>query len=260
MVRALSLLLLALGCSDPLQVGNDLVWSADHESGDLEQWTGEGAGEALTPRAPGAQDASAASLQSTVEVSSEAARRGRYAVKMVNPTGWKDDFEGPELLHTAGPLGDAYYSAWFMLPAQHRFEPYLTLMRLRSRDLDGELVNGEELQLRGLASGGYVLSVFHNNSGFLLEPVADPAPLVAAGRWFQLEARYEPQSAGRLRVWLDGTLYYDLQGRPGAPGSELVLSVCNVAQAAEPAPVVLFVDDAAVSLSRVSPSGNLSED
>jgi hypothetical protein len=105
--------------------------------------------------------------------------------------------------------------------------------------------------------GGYVLQIYNDNAGFLLEPLADPAPRIEAGRWFQLEARYEPQSSGRLRVWLDGVLFYDLDGRPGAAGPEMVLDICNVAEAAEPAPVVLFVDDAAVSLSRVSVSGEL---
>ena len=193
---------------------------------------------------------------SSISVTTEAAHRGRYAVKLVNPTGWELDDQGPELFHALGEQKDSYYSAWFLLPEAYRLEPHLTLMRLRSRDGE-ELFNGEELQLRSLASGGYVLQVFSNHNGFLLEAIADPAPHVESGRWFQLEARYEPQSSGRLRVWLDGNLAYDLAGRPGAAGAEMVLGVCNVVQTAEPAPVVLFVDDAALSRSRVSPSGEL---
>jgi hypothetical protein len=105
-----------------------------------------------------------------------------------------------------------------------------------------------------------VLQVFSNNAGFLLEPLADPPPHVDAGRWFQLEARYEPQSAGRLRVWLDDALAYDLANRPGAHGAELVLGVCNVAEQTTPAPAIVYVDDAAISLSRVSATGKLTED
>jgi hypothetical protein len=37
----------------------------------------------------------------------------------------------------------------------------------------------------------------------------------------------------------------------------VLLSVCNVAERSTPAPLVLFVDDAAISLSRVSPAGQL---
>jgi hypothetical protein len=237
----------ATACSQPLTLGNDLIWTADQESGDLQSWTANGSGDTLLP-----------SKDSTIDVSSEAAHRGHHAVKLVNPAAWDNKDEGPELFHDAGVLDDAYYSAWFLLPEDYRLQPQMTLLRLRSRDPGGsELYNGEELQLRSLPAGGYVLQVFSNNAGFLLEPLADPAPRVEAGRWFQLEARYEPQSSGRLRVWLDGELAYDLRGRPGATGTEMVLGVCNVAETAKPAPLVLFVDDVAVSLSRVSTTGEL---
>jgi hypothetical protein len=237
-----------LGCSQPLDVGNDVLWSADQEHGDLSQWTANGSGDTQLP-----------SADSSVEVSNEAAHRGHAAVKLSNPADWDNKDQGPVLFHSAGPLDDAYYSAWYLLPTDYHIDPSLTLMRLGSRNPDqGELLNGEELQLRSLPVGGFVLQVFSNNAGFLLEPLADPAPRIEAGRWFQLEARYEPQSSGRLRVWLDGKLAYDLPGRPGAAGSEIVLGVCNVAEKSSPAPLVLFVDDAAVSLSRVSPQGLLT--
>ena len=247
---ALAIAVSGPGCSDPLALGSDLVWTADTEPGSLEQWTENDSGGAVLP-----------SADSVVEVSTERAHHGKRSVKLVNPAAWDNMDQGPQLFHAAGSLSDAYYSAWFYLPLDYRIEPSMTLIRLGSRDVGGtELFSGEELQLRSVASGGYVLQVFSNNAGFLLEPLADPAPHVDAGRWFQLEARYQPQSAGRLRVWLDGALAYDLPNRPGAHGAELVLSVCNVAELTTPAPAVVYVDDAAVSLSRVSPSGQLAED
>jgi hypothetical protein len=235
-----------LGCSDELTLGNDLIWSADHESGSLGQWT---QGEDGSTRLP--------SADSSITVSTESPRRGSHGLKLVNPAAWDNQDEGPELLHRAGALDDAYYSAWFLLPEPYRLEPHMTLLRLRSRDPDAdELFNGEELQLRSLSDGSYVLMVFHNNSGFLLEPLANTAPRIEAGRWFQLEARYQPQASGRLRVWLDGELTYDLKDRPGAAGAELVLGVCNVAERSTPAPLTLFVDDAAISLSRATPAAH----
>lgn len=241
-----------LGCSDPLRLGSDLIWTADQEQGTLEQWTRDGQGDALTPRPPDSDDTS------SIEASTETVHSGRYAIKLVNPTGWSQDFEGPELYHAVGAERDAYYSAWFFLPEDYRIDPHLTLVRLRSVDPGGgPPLNGEELQLRSLSSGGYVLQVFSNNNGFLREPIADPPPLVPAKRWFHIEVRYQSQFGGKLRVWLDGVLFYDLTGRPGAGGPDILFAVCNVAETAEPAPVVMFVDDAAVSLSRVSPSGQL---
>jgi hypothetical protein len=194
-------------------------------------------------------------------VSTEQAHHGHRAVKLVNPAAWDNVDQGPVLFHAAGKLVDAYYSAWYYLPVEYHIDPSMTLMRLGSRDVGGnDVFSGEELQLRSVSSGGFVLQVFSNNAGFLLEPLADPPPHVDAGRWFQLEARYEPQSAGRLRVWLNGVLAYDLGNRPGAHGAELILSVCNVAEQTTPAPAVVYVDDAAISLSRVSEKGKLAED
>ena len=244
---ALAATTFAVGCTDPLQLGNDLIWTADQEPGDLSQWTADGSGDKRLP-----------SSDSTIEVSTEASHHGSHAVKLVNPAAWDNQDEGPELFHAVGALDDAYYSAWFLLPEDYRLEPSMTLIRLRSRDAgSSELFNGEELQLRRLPVGGFVLQVFNNNAGYLLEPLAEAAPRIAAGRWFQLEARYQPQSSGRLRVWIDGALSYDLSTRPGAPGAEVVFSVCNVAELSDPAPLVLFVDDAAVSLSRVGTVGDL---
>lgn len=262
-VGAAALALSLAGCSDPLKLGSDLVWTADQETGDLGAWTsGDGGGTRLP------------STDSTIEVTSEHARSGRFSIKLVNPTGWNpndrpdDDTskvveegdEGPELFHVLGELDDAYYSAWFMLPEQYQIDPMLTLLRLRARATPDDLpAGGEALVVRSLRTGGYVLQVLNNHPNFLLEPVAEPAPRIEAGRWFQLEVRYEPRGSGRLRVWLDGRLSYDLGARPGAPPGELTLSLCNVAERAEPQPLVLYADDAAVSLSRVSPSGVLED-
>lgn len=249
LLLALPLAAASLGCSDPLRLGNDVVWSADQEDGELTAWTGADSGGTRLP-----------STDSTITVSSEAAHGGRQALKLVNPATWDRMDEGPELFHDVGPQADAYYSAWFMLPEHYRLDPWLTLMQLSSRDSANDgLHSAEQLQLRSLPSGGYVLQVYNDNAAALLEPLSNPAPQVEAERWFQIEARFEPRDAGRLRIWLDGTLIYDLGDRPGATGAHQVLSVGNIAEKSTPAPLVLYVDDAAVSLSRVSPSGKLRD-
>jgi hypothetical protein len=240
---------LLLACSDRVELGSDLIWSADTESADLTQWATDPADAQLLP-----------SADNSIEATSEARHSGQHALKLVNPANWDNEEAGPELLHDAGPLEDAYYSAWFLLPEDYRLAAPLTLFHLRSRDpVSGDLHNGELLQVRSLASGGYVLQVFNNNAQFLLEPLPERAPRLSAGVWFQVEARYQRQG-GRLRVWQNGALSYDLEGRPGATGSNMVLAVCNVAGNATPAPLVVFVDDAAISATRVAPDGHLSFD
>jgi hypothetical protein len=194
-------------------------------------------------------------------VSTELAHGGRFAVKLVNATldRGTDDPLGPELSHVLPVERDAYYSAWFLLPEGQALTSDLIVLRVRSRT-SGEttLFDGEEVQLRAAPDGQLVVTVFSHNPAFLRAPVADPAPLVSPGKWFQVELRYEPQNAGRLRAWLDGTLVYDLPERPGAPGDELVLSAGNATEEAVKTPLVVFVDDAAASLTRISPSGRLA--
>lgn len=251
------------GCSEPLRIGDDVLWSADLETGDLSQWTD--AGEGQTVFNPGDAKASVLDLSRespdpsmSVEVTSEAAHGGTHALKLSNP-GTEDKREtGMELLRVVGPAADVFYSAWFMLPEDVELRPSITIARLRSRNDAGEVLNGEELQLRSLPTGGYVLQIFNNSSAFLREPLPEQPPHLYAGHWSQIETRYEPQVGGRLRVWLDGKLVYDLTGRPGAAGKDLVLSICNTGEIFDPAPLDLFVDDIAVTLSRVGPNGTLS--
>ena len=257
-----SLAALSAACSEPLLIGDDVLWSADQETGDLSQWTTAGVGQTVFNEG----DAKMPTLDLTseppndevdVSVTTDAAHSGSYALKLSNPG--NDDMRetGMELLRVVGPVDDAFYSAWFMLPVDFTIEPSLTIARLRSRNSEGNVLNGEELQLRSLPTGGYVLQVFNNSSAFLREPLPEEPPHLEAGVWSQIEARYEAQVGGRLRVWLNGKLVYDLSGRPGATGDEVVFSVCNTGERFEPAPLVLFVDDVAVSLSRVGPNGLL---
>lgn len=250
------------GCSEPLLIGDDIVWSADHETGDLSQWTstGEGRtvfnpGDASTPMLEPSSEPPSADV--SVSVTTEASHTGRHALKLSNPGNGDMRETGMELFRVVGPVDDAFYSAWFMLPLDFKIDSMLTIARLRSRNSDGALFNGEELQLRSLPTGGYLLQVFNNNSAFLREPLPESPPYLEAGKWSQIEARYQPNVGGRLRVWLDGKLVYDLSGRPDPSNDELVFSICNTGENFAPKPLVLFVDDVAVSLSRVGPDGEL---
>lgn len=242
--------IICLACSAPLELGTDLLWTAGHESGDLSEWTAEGSGQVTLAKSDAAT------------VSTEDAHGGRFSVKLVNATLERgmDDPLGPELSRVLAAERDAYYSAWFSLPPGQTLTSNLILVRVRSRTSgEANLFDGEEVQLRAVPDGRFVVTVFSHNPAFLRAPVANPAPLVSAGKWFQIELRYEPQNAGRLRVWLDGIMIYDLPERPGAPGDELVLSVANATEEVVRTPLVVFVDDVAVSLSRVSPSGQLTD-
>jgi hypothetical protein len=239
--------IICLACSAPQTLGTDLLWTAEHESGDFAEWTAGSLGEVSLPNAG-----------SQAKVSTKRAHHGKFSAQLVNASPAEHANEGPELSRVIGTEADAYYSAWFLLPDSYALESNLTLVRLESRaSADGKRFHGEELQLRTLPNGDYVVTVFSHNPAFLRAPVADPPPHVSPRQWFQLELRYEPQRSGRLRAWIDGRLAYDLTERPGADGDQIVLRVCNVTELPPTEPIELFIDDVAVSTTRVSPFGQL---
>ena len=99
--------------------------------------------------------------------------------------------------------------------------------------------------------------VLQNESQYLATPLADPPPVVPVDRWFQIEVlvRFARDASGRLALWLDGRPVYDLGNRSTAGGDQLFWAVCNVTRATTPAPLSIYVDDAAMTLERMTPDG-----
>jgi hypothetical protein len=242
--------LLAGGCGEPLALGSDLIWSADHEGGDLGDWSLESRGGAH----PGPESGS------SIEISSERARRGSYSVKLTRPAVGAD--AGPLLFRELGGAR-AYYSAWYSLPSAPQSISYWTIAQFRAQpasDPDAA-PHGVNLNLKVLPGGQMVLVAFDNDEAQLQAPLADPTPFVPIGGWFHVEALYENGGAapGRLTVWLDGTRVYEMPTGALVGGADSVAYYmpCNVAKDLGPEPAVIFVDDVAISAVRVTPDGVL---
>ncbi len=242
--RLLSLLLLPLAVlftacgGDPLYVGSDVVWHADHESGDLSAWQADAAGGSELVGDGGG-----------FELTTEAAHGGSYSLKLTNTTA---NLDAGVLVWRGGALPhDAYYSAWFMIPAQYWTSSYWTIVKFRSRTADAT-TEGLELRLRSLPGGGYVLYVFDHDRRYLQTPIADPAPIVEPGAWFKLTffLAQATDPTGRLTVWLGDKELYDLERRATLKGTELNFAVSNIAELLDPSSGTLYVDDAMISLSR----------
>ena len=244
---ALLSLLAVAGCGAPVDLGSDLIFTAEHERGDLAEWlAGEAGG--VTGDADGA-----------VALSTDFARRGRYSVKLT-ATSRGDD--GPTLFRELS-AERAFYSAWYYLPKAYDTVSYWTIQQFESRASDGDAVSaGLDLRLRTLPGGEVVLYVFHHEREYLQWPLADPPPYVPVGRWFQLESELvaRTDATGALRVWLDGELVYAIEGRPTVKSETVRFAPSSLASDIGPAPVELFVDDVAISHTRVTPDGVLSFD
>jgi hypothetical protein len=240
----------ALAGCDPLYAGSDVLWIAAHESGDLGEWSADNEG--------GSYAGLDSSVAGAVEVSTENARSGEYAAKLVRSAFAEES--GPGLFRDVRGHGAAYYAAWFFIPEAYAAGSRWTITKFRLRDAASSEAPAEglDLDLRNLPDGDYVLSVFDHDQEYLQRPIAVPTPIVRARRWFHLEVFYRSSGDrnGEVIVWLDGTEAYRLNGHPTA-GDGAYFTPCNVALELTPSPAAIYVDDAAVSLTRISPEGLL---
>jgi hypothetical protein len=238
--------LLASGCAEPLVLGSDLLWSTDHETGDLAGWSLEERGGAF----PGPE------AGSLIEVTSEQAKSGRYSVKLTRPAATID--AGPLLFRELG-AEPVYVSAWYFVPSVPDAASYWTIAQFRSQPADDPDVapHGLNLNLKVLPGGQIVLVMFDNDEATLQAPLADPVPFVPLASWFQIEVLYENGGSlpGRITVWLDGKRFYEGATGPLLGTAASYFMPCNFGKDLGPNPVAIYVDDAAISLTRVTPSG-----
>jgi hypothetical protein len=254
MLRFCWLLLLGIAtasCGPKLDVGSNVMWATDHESGGLDDWYAAGKGGLL-----------ADSADSTVVPADDVAHSGRYSLKLTDLA--MSDTDGPALYRELQAPPDLYYSAWYYLPRLYQTNSQWTIQKFRSRlDSDPDAIShGHDLNLRTLPGGQVVLYVFSHDPAYLQAPLADPPAFVPVETWFQLEVFYSPRTdeTGRLMVWLDDRLVYDLEDRRTTGSNDVLWTPCNIGEDIQPSPPELYLDDAAISLVRVTRDGKLFAD
>jgi hypothetical protein len=244
--------LLALGCGQDLDVGSDLLWTSRFEGGNFAEWTparfGFGSSSATAPN--------------TIEVSSERTHQGSlYAAKLtVSGTATNPGGIGSSLVQNGGLPTQAYYSAWYYLPQSVTVTHYWVIMKFRA-ELGNPPTQGElfDVNFTNPSAGVMSLRVYDHRSSDLPLSVRQP-PEVPVNTWFQLEAFYRDasDSTGRLTLWLNGQQILDWQGATGLT-SWVAWDVVSVGETLFPEPAILYVDDCAISQTRVGPTGLLAE-
>jgi hypothetical protein len=286
---------LLAGCTRPLDLGSDVVWSADFERGDLSELAeGSGLG--------GAYVADAGPSDAAFVVTSEQAHSGRFSVKFTSvaaspptsryPTG------GGGLYKEAVFPAEAYYSAWYYIPQKYQTLADWAILKfmvppagaLSPSDAAPAAGDSSVPDDSGAATDGSVdagagaddaaapagrngelltlaLRYLPPNLTLILSdprlqyheaPLPDPVPIVPIGRWFQIECLYRNVSdaggGGEIAVWLDGREIYDSL-RPFGYNTAVYFTPCSLVDDLSPSSAALYIDDVAVSYSRVSPRG-----
>ena len=245
--------LLASGCGQDLDVGSDVLWSSRFEGGNFAEWT-------PVPFGFGNESATA---PNTIEVSSERTHQeSLFAAKLtVSGTATNTQGIGASFVQNGGLPTQAYYSSWYYLPQSVTVGYYWVIMKFRAA-LGNPPTQGElfDVNLTNPSAGRMSLRVYdhRNGGGDLLLDVLEP--VVPVNTWFQLEAFYRDasDSTGRFTLWLDGLQVVDLPGSTGLT-SWVAWDVVSVGEALFPEPAILYVDDCAISRTRVGTTGLLTE-
>lgn len=246
------LALFGAGCGQRLDVGSDVLWSARFEADDFSEWsTAPGGGATAFPTPP-----------NTIAVANDHAHHGAFAAKLTIDTGQNGMQENAGFKLTDSLPVTAYYSAWYYIPQSVTVGGFWTLFKFRMRTVANDPTSDTELydlDIDSLPSGEMTLQLYDHRAGNIPSDV--PGLVVPVGVWFQIEAYYRnaPDNTGRVTYWLNGQQFVDVSGHPMSPTPWVEWNAVNVGVNLTPAVVNLFIDDCAVSLTRVGPTGIIAE-
>jgi hypothetical protein len=243
---------LAVGCSQ-LDVGSDLLWTARFETGDFSEWTSVAGGDAQAfPMPP-----------NTIAVSNGQAHTGSDSAALTISAGSDGTQESAVLSRAGGLPTEAYYSAWYYLPHSVSVGTFWVIFKFRMRTNANDASTAAELydmDLATMPSGEMTLELYDHRTAADI-PLDVSNPIVPVEQWFQLEAFYRAANddTGRLTYWLNGQQVVDVAGAPTSPTSWVEWDACSVGEDLTPPMATLYVDDCAISRSRVGPRGQLTE-
>ena len=209
---------------------------------------------------------------SSVALSTEQAHSGAYSLK-VSSASISAEAPGPggggiyRVVTGISPQ-QAYYSAWYYVPQSYVTTTPWTILRFAV--LLDPIHGPFDIDLWSQPDGTMTLEVYDTNRNYLLSALPAPPPIVVPAQWFQLEAffRNASSSSGRLTVWFNGTQIYDLlrpTNDPEGDGGQYPLfyfEPCSLINQFVPLGdagpnAELYIDDVAISWTRVTPEGVL---
>jgi hypothetical protein len=242
------------------------LWAADMETGNLLQWEDN-----IYQAAPcGGQFNSGDGL--TVP-SQDYAHTGLWSAKMTmtgndpSPT-----TNGTRMFRWCEPTRyrELFYSVWYYLPQQLTVASggWLNVFSFKGGGAGPDPFF--MLDLRNAPGTGAMTLALSWWGGLTIE---GPSPgqsgyrawtttqTVPSGRWFQVEVRQvcDGNFGGAIQVWQDGVELFNLSGvrtrypDTWVPKGECAWGVNNYGTGITPSPVVLYIDDAVISQSRIGP-------
>jgi hypothetical protein len=212
--------------------------------GDLSEWTADGHGGPYLENATVAPSATA-----------DVAHRGRYAA-MAPFTPVPGTRSINYLFRDQPSVSEAYYSAWFYIPSSFAVVSWLSLIHFRcSTTGDGNnLLPTWDVNLYPRPDGSLSAQLYDYIAPANLEQAA-PIPVpVATWVHFEVFLRKASGATGEVAVWQDETMILESQNVVTAQTDWVQWDAGGSSDDVAPPAALVYVDDAAISLSRLGTS------
>lgn len=242
---------------------SEVLWRAGMETGDLSEWSRDGGGNAYTYL----NDAPDSSGKVLNQASRYYAHSGEWSARWSIPTSPADYPELPKasLWRWTEPSNfkELYYSVWYFIPQRYEILTHpccgwLNLFQFHALNASERVANGVVLFVNTRKSTGGMYFRLSINPRFLPDKNEFRSPIdLPIGRWFNVEVRFRcaAHHRGAVQVWQDGVQIFHLENvTTGLPGkSTCHWGINDYGQYILPSPVVIYVDDAAISRNRIGP-------
>jgi hypothetical protein len=192
-----------------------------------------------------------------LELVSNPTRSGQFAVKAtVLATSGLGNVSAALVSRRGTIPQQAFFSAWFYVPISITETSYWLLFKFRSTSgtLATELWDLDIAPFTQ-ATSALRIRLYSHQSGTDVAPLSEEKALVPIGRWFQTEALFRAanDASGKLSVWIDGRLVFELLDLATAPDTEVEWSIGAATETITPSSASLFFDDAAITNTRLGP-------
>ena len=219
-----------------------LLWHATFEPGDLSEWLSDGQGGTFTENTTAGPTATNAM-----------AHAGQWSGRVsISPSA---NMTSTSYLFRNQPSPPAaYYSAWFYVPSTVDVSAWLSLTHFRDSPTGdgGNLTAIWDVNLYPLPAGGLAAQLYdYVTQVNLRQTTPVSAPLDS---WFQLEILFSKSTdaTGRIAIWQDGTLVLDNPDVATVQNDWVQWDAGGASDAMSP-PSTIYLDDAAISLTRLGP-------
>ncbi len=218
--------------SNPPPPEGAVIWSANTETGDVSQWAEGQFGESVFNTGTG-----------TVTVTQDVAHSGRYSLKL-SITGARDVTQAARILHWNDTPVEGYYSVWLDFPEEYR--PYQWWNVVQFKSVGADNVPTWVLNVGNRDDGSMFFYLWDALTGKSYAPLNKVT--IPVSKWTQVKAyvRRASDRTGRITIWEDGVLLFDIDQVQTAVGDNLHFGVGNYTDHIIPADTVIYADDAEI--------------